>query len=158
MAVTDEISVGVVGCGRCALFGHLLQLRPLRYHVFLHIHLIFLNENLQAVASLFARWHGCHATGALDGFLQSKKQLVALGVESLNVNGYEALTCQRIGSVEGIVTCLELSKLGSQSAWSWVLSCEKLVCYSLFLLLSYNFSGIKLEKAVITLLLFICVS
>ena len=29
MAVTDEISVGVVGCGRCALFGHLPALGTL---------------------------------------------------------------------------------------------------------------------------------
>ena len=30
MAVTDEISVGVVGCGRCAVFGHLPALANLR--------------------------------------------------------------------------------------------------------------------------------
>ena len=30
MAVTDEISVGVVGCGRCAVFGHLPALGNLR--------------------------------------------------------------------------------------------------------------------------------
>ena len=29
MAVTDEISVGVVGCGRCAFFGHLPALGTL---------------------------------------------------------------------------------------------------------------------------------